>query len=313
MFDRSIPPVARVCAGELVTIETWDACYGRVRSITDFVAYRKEQEHTRRFGNPITGPVYVEGAKPGGTLMVEILNIILDETGFQMVGPERGVIRNEVAQERCYLVRVAQDRLLLGDRLELRAKPTVGTLGNAPVGEPTNHPGQLGGNLDVPQVCKGAKVYLPIQVEGAMFYLGDVHAAQGDGEIVGAPEIGAKVEVRFELLGQKQSCWPMIEDAGHWHFVACAGDQSEAVRVAVLEAAKFVASHYGMSLEDALVLLTMTVEIHCCRISGWGNLEPVICVSFPKAAVQGNSAITTGNPGTTDRAKMRGGNGEACR
>src|SRR6185503_7642567 len=92
----------------------------------------------RHPSNPITGPVYIEGAGAGGTLVVEILDIELDPIGFQLIGPDRGVIRDEVADWKHYEVRVEGDDIVVGDRLRVKADPVVGAFGNAPVGEPTN-------------------------------------------------------------------------------------------------------------------------------------------------------------------------------
>ncbi len=173
----------------------------------------------------------------GAQLVVELVDIQLDETGFQLIGPNRAIVRDEVPEWDCYLVRVHDGTIHLPRGLELPAEPMIGTLGNAPAGEPTLQPGRHGGNLDCPQIRIGARVYLPIEVEGAMFYLGDVHARQGDGEVVGAPEIGARVTVRFGVLDRAIADWPLVEDADHWHIVASAPNEEEAIRQGVFAAA----------------------------------------------------------------------------
>ena len=196
-FDPSLPPAIRVAPGEEVMIQTLDACYGQVRSLKDYLAYHRRQKPQGSDGNPLTGPVFIEGAKVGTTLVVHILNIELDDTGFQAIGPNRAIIRDELEECDCYLVRIENGQVSLSNGIRVPANPVIGTLGNAPAVGPTNLPNPLGGNIDVPQVRTGSKVYIPIEVNGAMFSLGDVHACQGDGEVVGAPEIGAKVTVRF--------------------------------------------------------------------------------------------------------------------
>lgn len=283
LMDRNLSPVVRVVPGELLAIDTLDACYGRVRSVEDFERYRNDPQ---RQTDPLMGPVYVEGAHPGGGLVVEILNIELDKIGFQLIGPQRAIIRDEVPAWDCYLVRIREGKICLPRGLELPIDPVVGTLGNAPAGEPTNHPNPLGGNLDCPQIRIGARVHLPVEVDGAMFFLGDVHARQGDGEIVGAPEIGARVTVRFELLDRPYAAWPMIEDDECWHTVTCGSTEEAAIRLGVFETARFVQARYEVTFNDALVLLTMCVSLRCSRTSGHGELERVVCTSFPKLLLE---------------------------
>jgi amidase len=159
-------------------------------------------------------------------------------------------------------------------------------LGTAPAGRPTLQPNRLGGNLDCPQIKIGARVYLPVEVDGAYFYLGDVHARQGDGEVVGAPEIGAHVTVRFQVLSEPLAEWPLIEDQTHWRALTAAPTEGEAIRTGVLELARFVQSRYRVSFNDALVLLTMFVSLKCSRTGGWGDLHCVICASFARAVME---------------------------
>jgi amidase len=280
LFDASLAPALTIDSGDAVTFKTLDACWGEVRSIDDFLRYRAEY---RRGSNPMTGPVFVRGARAGGTLRVDVLGIELDEVGFQLIGPNRAMIVDEVTEWMHYTVRVEGDWITVGDKLRLPADPIIGQLGNAPLGGATNRPNPCGGNLDCPFVKTGASVYLPVDVDGALFSVGDVHARQGDGEIVGAPEIGARVMLRLTYQPERIAPWPVIEDAESWHALASASDESEAVRLAVFHAAEVVRHHRAeLSLADAMVLLTMTAKIHCCRAGRWGDHGPVVAVSVPK-------------------------------
>jgi amidase len=282
-IDRSRPPALAAEPGELVVIETRDACYGRVRTTADFEVYRNDPN---RQPDPLTGPIVVRGARAGGGLLVEIVDVKLDDEGFQLIGPNRAIIRDEVTEWNCFGVHIRDGAIELPRGLRLPVDPVIGTLGTAPAGAPTLQPNRLGGNLDCPQIKVGARVYLPVEVEGAYFYLGDVHARQGDGEVVGAPEIGAKVTVRFSLLDEPLAAWPVIEDQTHWRMVTAAATEGEAIRSGVFELAGFIERKYGVSLNDALVLLTMCVSLNCSRTGGWGDLQSVICASFPKELVE---------------------------
>jgi amidase len=279
LFDKQLAPVLTVAPGESVTFQTLDACCGEVRSVEQFLARRK----TDRKSNPINGPVFIEGAKPGGTLVVEIVGVELDRDGFQLIGPNRGIVRDEVPEWTCYAFRVEGDRVTFPNGLVVHAMPVIGQFGNASAGEPTNLPGPLGGNMDCPFVRAGAKLFIPIAVPGALFSLGDVHACQGDGEVVGAPEIGARVTVRFDVREGRHSDWFMIEDAMHWYTCGTAQTEAEAARLATLENARFIQRTQGIEFKDALILLTLIGRLSLSRTQKWGAHNPVVCASFSKA------------------------------
>ncbi len=280
LFDRDLKPVLTVRPGAEVTFETMDACCGEVRTVEQFLWRRK----TDRKSGPLTGPVFIEGAEPGHTLLVDILNVELDKEGFQLIGPQRAIIRQEIQDWTCYAFRTETGRVRFPNGMEVAIDPVIGMSGNAPAGPPTNGTHPLGGNLDVPAVRIGARLYIPIEVSGALFSLGDVHACQGDGEVVGAPEIGARVTVRFDLLKQRHSDWFMIEDKTHWHTPCTAENEHEAARLAVLENGKFIARTHHVELKDALILLTLIGRLSLSRTGNWGAWGPVVCSSFSKEA-----------------------------
>jgi amidase len=277
-FDPGIAPALRVKVSDEVVFDCADTCSGQVRSLETLHDYFRRKHPS----NPITGPVHVEGARPGGTLAVEILKIDLDEIGFQLIAPNRGVMRDEVETWKHYEIRVRGDEMTIGDRVRLPISPIIGALGNAPAAGATNLANRCGGNLDSPQIRTGAKVYFPIEVEGALFSLGDVHARQGDGELVGAPEIGARVRVRFAHIQERELApWPVVEDAEHWTIVTTAHDEAEAARLGAIAGARLLAEQRNLPFDDAMVLLGMIAEIHCSRTGNWGQ-GPVVSLAWPK-------------------------------
>lgn len=284
-FDRRLEPVAKVQPGEPVVFETWDTCRGEVRSAEQFLAHRRAGSLP---GSPLTGPVFVEGAAPGDTLVVDILKVELDADGFQLIGPDRAIIRDEVPDWTCHVFHAEGNRVRFPNGLEVAADPVIGTFGNAPAGDPTNFPNPLGGNLDVPAARTGARLYIPIAAPGALFSLGDVHACQGDGEVVGAPEIGAKVTVRFDVRGGRHSDWLMIEDAAHWHSPCSAETEAEAARRAVFQNARLIERAHAVAFKDALIYLTLAGALSISRTGKWvrGTLPPVVCSSFPKEGLR---------------------------
>jgi amidase len=287
LFDRAQPPALTIDSGDEVTFETLDACWGEVRSIADFERYRADKS---RISNPLTGPVFVRGAKAGGTLVVDIVGIELHPLGFQLIGPNRGIVRDEVKDWECQVVRVEGDHLHLASGITLPIAPVIGQLGNAPAGSATNKPGRTGGNLDAPPIGIGARVYFPIEVDGAIFSLGDVHARQGDGELAGAPEIGARVTVRLSVKDQTVAAWPLVERDGRIYIIASAATEAEAIRLASIElAGLLMRAHDGMRFANAMILLTLCAEIRCMRTGTWGDHGPVIAVSVSKSLLDQNS------------------------
>ena len=278
-FDRRLPPVVTVAPGTEVVFETLDACYGEVHSLDDFKRHRQQP---RRGGNPVTGPVYVETARPGDTLVVEIRDIQLVGPGFQLIGPDRAIIEDEIVDVTFYEVVAHGDRFRLSNGLEFDTEPIVGCFGNAPAGEPVEDSNPLGGNCDVPAVRVGCKLYIPIEVPGALFSLGDVHARQGDGEVVGAPEMSARVTARFEIKRDRHSEWFMVEDTTSWYSVTAAPTEAEAARQAVFQNARFIENNHSVAFKDALIILTMIGQLSISRTGKWGNAQPVVCSSFSK-------------------------------
>jgi len=183
-------PVAWVKPGEAVEVETWDA-YGGVVSPERTFQQAVEDGAVGAL-NPVTGPIYVEGAEAGDTLVVEILGIELPEWGGSSIIPGFGALEGwlNLMEPKTKVSYIKEDKVVYeadhGTTLEIPADPFIGTIGVSPAYEAiqTLAPGPHGGNMDCPDVKPGNKLYLPVSQPGALFGLGDVHAVQGDGEIM---------------------------------------------------------------------------------------------------------------------------------
>jgi amidase len=157
------------------------------------------------------------------------------------------------------------------ERTRIPIRPMVGVLGTAPALEAisTMDCGQHGGNLDVQEFAPGTRVLLPVAVEGALLYVGDCHAVQGDGELCGfgAIEIRSHVTIRVDLAPRPPSMiWPRFEEAEHIGVVACARPLEDAFRLAVRELASWLAEDFGYSLADAVLLLGQVAEARCTQM-----------------------------------------------
>lgn len=232
-------PIARVKPGETAVLYTKDCFEDRITKETD-----KPTEILGSYLNPQTGPVYIEGAEPGDTLAVHILNIEPDrDWAVSILEPYFGGLTNTRATytinpplpERVWIYKLENGMLTNNKRLSFPWRPFMGTMGTAPEIEALSAltPFDHGGNMDVPDVKPGNIVYLPVRVPGGLFFTGDCHAGQGQGELCGvALEIAAKVTLRFELIKHKKINWPRIESPDELMAVGSARPMEDAARIA---------------------------------------------------------------------------------
>ena len=265
-------PVARVKPGEKVEVETWDA-YGGVVS-PDRTFQQAVEDGAVGALNPVTGPIYVEGAEPGDTLVVEILGIELPEWGGSSIIPGFGALEGwlNLMEPKTKVSYIKGDKVVYeadhGTTLEIPADPFIGTIGVSPAYEAiqTLAPGPHGGNMDCPDVKPGNKLYLPVSQPGALFGLGDVHAVQGDGEICGtAVEIGAVVKLRFQVQ-KKTTAWPRVESDDQIMTVCSARPLEDAARLAYRELIDWMVEDYGWDRDDAYIFLSLACKARIAQI-----------------------------------------------
>src|SRR5262245_24296506 len=202
-WNNAIPPRLSIDPGDTVVFDTRDASdhyYSRTSTHPDVLGRGPFT------GHPLTGPVLVRGARPGDTLVVEILDVRpAFDFGWTAIRPGRGLLP-EADFPKPYLniwdLGVGT-QARMGDRVAVPIEAFPGVMGVAlaePGGHSTMPPRRNGGNMDIRQLAAGATLYLPVPVEGALFSVGDAHAAQGDGEVcITAVEMSARVTLRFGL------------------------------------------------------------------------------------------------------------------
>ena len=261
-------PLARVRSGETVAIYTEDAFGGSITSEED-----RPSEVLGPYLNPQTGPIYVEDAEPGDTLAVKIeeIEFTRDWAASCLVPYFGGLTSTNLTAtlqpplpERVWKYEIAGAVARRGS-WEIPVRPFVGTIGTSPAIEAISalSPGDHGGNMDVPDTCPGNTVYLPVRVDGALFYTGDCHVAQGQGELCGvALEVTARVTVTFELIKGREIAWPRIESDEHVMTVGSARPMEDAARIAYTELVKWLSEDYGFEALDAYQLLTQAGELY---------------------------------------------------
>jgi amidase len=266
-------PIATVKLGEEVEIETWDAFGGCVKE--GQTRAQATEKGIRVPVNPITGPIYVEGAETGDSLTVEILGIELPDNGTTTINPGFGSLEGwlNLMTPRTKTSGIRADKVLYrtdrGRVVEVSADPFIGTIGNSPVYEAINTltPGSHGGNMDCPDIRPGNTLILPVNQPGALFGLGDVHAVQGDGEVGGsAIEISAKVRLRFGLRKSYFIAWPRVESAEEIMTICSAKPLEDAARLAYRELIKWMVADYGWTRDDAYMFLSIASKSRIAQI-----------------------------------------------
>jgi amidase len=282
-FDKDAQPLAEIDAPAVVLFETHDARGGRLTR-PDQVE-ETTPDFTQRFPatNPATGPVWVRGAEPGDTLVIDILGIDLDPLGFILVKPDMGVLRGLVERPIARMCRIA-DGMVTFNGLRFPVDPMVGVVAVAPSGDAiaTAHVGRHGGNIDCRLIRVGCRLKLPVQVTGGLIYVGDVHAAMGDGEVTGTGvEVGAKVMVSIGLEKGMGRQWPVAEAGDHFWTLASAPTCEAATEIAVREMVDIVSRQYGVSRPEAFMLVSAVGDVginQACRSA----IDTSVRVVMPK-------------------------------
>ena len=285
-FSPHNKPVLRVQPGEEVRIETYDCFANAVTPDNDLAQVL--QSGAKLYDNPVTGPIHVEGAKKGDTLVVDIVDIQIPDRGLTTIVPGfgslEGWLNTSPPLTKFSVIHNGKVHYKTDDGREISfpVKPFIGTIGVAPPAESisTISPYKHGGNMDVADVCKGNQLLLPVGVDGALFAAGDVHAAQGDGEICGTGvEIPAILTFKFDVLKGKKIEWPRIESSEEIMTAASARPLEDAARLAFRELINWLHEDFGFSAYDAYMLLSLTAKARIAQI-----VDPLYTVvaKFPK-------------------------------
>ncbi len=264
VLSKENPACDRIRAGETVAFETYD-CF-----TNQFLPEEATFENVvRKPGNPATGPLYIEGAMPGDMLKIHILDIEMGPVGIVMLGPNSGSEKEEFPRKVLRRVPVKGGYAYFNERVKVPVKPMIGVIGVAPAGEgvSTITPMDHGGNMDCTQIKKGAVLYLPVFVEGALLSMGDFHALMGDGEVEDCGlEIEGRATVRIDVVRNKNCVpYPMIETEDKLITIASREQVEEAWRAATRQMYDFMKEKVGMDYEEAGMLLTMAGDLAICQ------------------------------------------------
>jgi acetamidase/formamidase len=283
-FDASVKPVRRVRPGDTVIVETERADSMYIRTPEDTFSDMSDMLLKQGGGtNPCTGPIFIEGAKPGDKLSVEILDVKPAAEGYTCIYPGAGALASTAMKPSLQhplpplttVCTIKKDTIFLPlnhKTVEIPVHPFIGTIATAPVNQriATFFNGQeFLGNVDCPLIGPQHTLVLPVNVEGGLLFVGDVHAAQGHGEISGtAIECRAEVTLKLSLLKGDEAeyvAWPQVHNREQIGSIACLPTSLEdALNAAYVDMILRMEAH-GIDRYDAYQLITQVGEVLVCQ------------------------------------------------
>ncbi|MDG6916002.1 MAG: acetamidase/formamidase family protein [Nitrososphaerota archaeon] len=268
-WDSAHKPVLTIRSGDIVTFD-----------VNDVLSWQLTEKSTssdlKKLDNeklyPLAGPVYVEGAEPGDALVLDILDVKVDDFGWTAILPGLGLLE-EFKRPFLYKWNLGGKRHVHFKRgIRIPIRPFCGVLGVAPAEGGSFEvmpPGRHGGNMDIRHTTAGSRVRIPVQVEGALFSTGDIHAAMGDGEIcVCAIECAGSAKIRFGLEKKAGLSYPdfrsrreRISSAGWYTTTGIASDLMTAAKESARGMIDHLTRTYGLSKEEAYVLCSVAADL----------------------------------------------------
>jgi len=296
-WDNSIPPVATVAPGSSIEFECQDSSAGQLTAGST-VADVEALDFAKI--NPVNGPVYIDGARPGDVVKVTIDAFKPSGFGWTANIPGFGLLADQFEQPALHIWSYDKNSLVpsaFGPGGKVPLKPFAGTIGLAPA-EPGLHsivpPRRVGGNMDIRDLAAGTTLYLPVEVEGALFSIGDTHAAQGDGEVCGtAIESPMNAVVTLDLVKGEKLQMPRfttpgpvtrhLDVKGYEVTTGVGEDLMQAAREAVSQMIDLLAGRYNMAAVDTYMLCSVCGDLRISEIVDQPNW--VVSFYFPRVVL----------------------------
>lgn len=263
-FDKTLEPAMVVPSGTTVRVRTKD-CFGNQIQKPEDELDGIDWDHT----NPATGPIFVEGAVPGGALKVSVGAIEFDNKSVSCTGENEGVCGDRFNAWSTQVCEIDGDELIWDERLRIPLRPMIGVIGVAPEGDPINcgTPGNHGGNMDNTAITAGATLYFPVFADGALFGCGDMHAVMGDGEIsVSGAEAAGWATVTLTAMPELKLVDPLIENATHFGVIASAETLDAAADRAVHEMVDLICDRTAEDPDKVVMLLSLVGDVQVCQM-----------------------------------------------
>ena len=264
MFSKNHLPAATVASGELILFETSD-CFNNMLT-------NEEQLKDDKIGgylNPATGPLYIENAVEGDTIKIEIIDIKIHDSGVMTLDTRDSILGDKYKKNKLKTIKIKENMASFDEKIGLPINPMIGVIGVAPEGEDitTVAPGSHGGNMDCKEIVKGSVLYLPVNVEGGLLAMGDLHAVMGDGETGGCGlEVKGEVIIKVDVIKGKDLPLPMVINKGKFMTIASGDSLDEAGKDAVRNMHDFLVDELKMDIHEASYLLSLAGDLKICQV-----------------------------------------------
>jgi len=284
-FSRAIPPAIRVPSGSVIEAFTHEATGGQLNinsTVDDLADLDMDQIHT------LTGPIFVEGAEAGDVLAVELLEFEPGDWAWTAKTPDFGFLGDEIPETILKTYELDKEASLVhfADGISIPLKPFAGVMGVAPDTDEmlsTIPPRANGGNMDDPNMVAGTTVYFPIFVEGALFSIGDTHAVQGLGEVVGtAVEAPMRILLRLSVIKDRVIDEPQYETDDYFATTGFGTTIDEAAVKATRYMIKHIADTYGLSAAEAYMLCSLIGDLKIAEVVDLPHV--LVTMHIPKNA-----------------------------
>ncbi|MDO8847926.1 MAG: acetamidase/formamidase family protein [Coriobacteriia bacterium] len=279
-FSPDTEPVARVAQGETLHLTTHDCFSGQLKTTADTL-----DTLDWSITNPATGPIYIEDTKPGDILRIDLHEVKAHGPSVMVAVPDVGALGHLIKQQETVIVEHRGDTVVYKDTVVVKQKPMLGVIGVAPEAGtvPNSTPGTHGGNMDCTLITSGAKLYLKVAVEGALFGCGDMHAVMGDGEVVvcGA-ETPGEVTLTPQVVDIPSLPTPFLENDEIVAVIASGETTDAAYKLALDMMHGFLTNVAGLSINDAAMLMSLVGNLKFCQV-----VDPLLTVrfEFPKSVL----------------------------
>jgi acetamidase/formamidase len=297
-WDNSFPPVETIAPGTTLRFECKDSGSGHFTP--DCTAEAVKSLDFSKV-NPVTGPVFIDGAQPGDILKVTIDSFEPSGFGWTAIIPGFGLLADEFSTPNLTLWKydaVSMTPAAFSKSGKVPLKPFAGTIGLAPAAPGTHSivpPRRVGGNMDIRDLAAGSTLYLPVEIAGALFSVGDTHAAQGDGEVCGtAIESAMNVTLTFDLIKQTPLAMPRfttpgpvtrhLDAKGYEVTTGVGADLMTGAKAAVANMIDLLGHLHGLSAEDAYMLCSVCGDLRISEIVDMPNW--VVSFYFPRVVFE---------------------------
>ena len=292
-WDAGNQPVLSIDSGDTVVVWTRDVSDNQIKPDSD-TSVIDGLDWDRVY--PLSGPIAIDGAQPGDTLAIEILDIHTQGWGWTAILPGLGLLPEDFPNAYLRVFDLSHgDVAYMRDDIAIPLEPFLGTMGVCPAGasaQPVMPPGTFGGNMDTRQLVRGATLYLPVEVQGALFSCGDAHGAQGDGEVcVTGLEAPMFAALRFTLEKGRSipapqyrtpaPLTPRVDSAPFYGTTGVGGDLYVAAQDAVRAMVDHIVTSHSISGEDAYLLCSLVVDLKISEIVDAGQY--IVSAVLPEA------------------------------